>query len=258
MISVVIPFYNARQYVEEAVKSALVHHIVSEVVLIYDGCSHFGFQDLEELFSEDVKVRVIHHDNFENRGAGASRNLGIQVSSSPWIAFLDADDYFLSNRFDYFNKYLAKNVEFDGIYEAAVYEKSVKMRTVLKSLDPSDLLHFLIRGTFGHFCTDGLIVKREVCFRAGLFNEELWLHQDSEFWLRLAYYGNLIAGDISNPVSVIRKHETNRIWSGTSNSSRFKQWMVTWLWAWNTPIGLINKILILRKLFRYKLSSLIN
>jgi hypothetical protein len=75
-------------------------------------------------------------------------------------------------------------------------------------------------------------------------------------WLRLAYFGKLIPGNIKDAVAVIRKHEGNRFWKGTSNSSRLKQWQVTWNWAKREPIGLINKILILRKLIRLQLAIL--
>ncbi|MDG1277519.1 MAG: glycosyltransferase family A protein [Algoriphagus sp.] len=256
MISVIIPFYKAENFILQSSKSASIQKIVSEVIVVYDGCPNTTFNELKILLYEMDKVFLIHHKGFINQGPGASRNLGILKASNNWIAFLDADDYFLENRFDSFKKAIKNDLVFDGMYEAAIYERSTKLYTVLKSLSPSKLLHYLIRGTYGHFCTDGIIVKRELCLKAGMFNEELKLHQDSEFWLRLAFYGNLVAGDIKNPVSIIRKHENNRIWKGTSNSSRLKQWKITWRWAWDKPVGIINKLLILRKLFKYKIGSL--
>src|SRR5690606_19392493 len=110
--------------------------------------------------------------------------------------------------------------------------------------------------TFGHFCTNGIIVKKKLCLDTGMFNEDLVLHQDSEVRLRLAYYGDLIAGNISTPVAVIRKHDNNRIWKETTNTYRLKQWKVTWNWAKNKRIGIFNKLLILRKLIKYKLGSI--
>jgi glycosyltransferase involved in cell wall biosynthesis len=52
-----------------------------------------------------------------NHGAGATRNLGIEKASQNFIAFLDADDYYLPNRFDA-EKELFKNSEIDGIFGA--------------------------------------------------------------------------------------------------------------------------------------------
>jgi hypothetical protein len=101
-----------------------------------------------------------------------------------------------------------------------------------------------------------LIVKKDLLIQAGLFNETLELHQDSELWLKLAHYGKLISGSLADPVAMVRVHEGNRIWKGTSNTSRLKQWRITWCWAWDKPVGFINKLLILRKLVMYKISSL--
>lgn len=256
MVSVIIPFFNAMSFIRESVRSASKHKIVSEIVVVYDGCSKTSIEDLSIQLDEFCKVKLIQHEGGKNLGAGASRNLGIYRASNSWIAFLDADDYFLDNRFDFFQKASTKNITFDGVYEAAIYERSGKFYNVSKDINPSDLLHYLIRGTYGHFCTNGIIVKKELCLKAGMFNDGLELHEDSEFWLRLAYFGQLIPGSIHSPVAVIRKHDNNRIWNGTSNSSRLRQWIVTWKWAKIEPIGIVNKLLIIRKLIKYKLGSL--
>jgi glycosyltransferase involved in cell wall biosynthesis len=256
VISVVIPFFNAKPFILDSVESASIHEIVSEIVVVYDGCPNITFDDLKMLLHGFDKVNIIHHHNLKNYGSGASRNLGIQEASNEWIAFLDADDYYLRNRFDSFIKGFSNGLVFDGMYEAAGYEGNNKLYTVLKDLMPSSLLHYLIRGTYGHFCTNGIIIKREICLKAGMFNEDLRLHQDSEFWLRLAYYGELVSGNICNSVAIIRIHDNNRIWKGTTNASRLKQWKITWSWAWSRPVGFINKLLILRKLVIYKIGSL--
>jgi glycosyltransferase involved in cell wall biosynthesis len=257
MIAVIIPFYKAKDFILQAVKSCNYFQIVSEVLIIYDGCPHCTFDELVMTIGYLDKVIVYHHEEFKNLGASASRNLGISKATSPYIAFLDADDYFLPNRFDFFIDKVADDSKFDGIYEAAIYEDSDKIYSVKNpSIPPKHLLHYLIRGTYGHFCTNGILVKKPLIEKAGYFDESLDIHQDSEMWLRLAYFGKLIPGSIKDAVAVIRKHEGNRFWKGTSNSSRLKQWQVTWNWAKREPIGLINKILVLRKLIRLQLAIL--
>lgn len=253
MISVIIPFFNAKEFILESVASAVNQALVSEVIIIYDGCKNISFNELKILLTKFSKIKLIHHVEFKNKGAGASRNLGVKNSSNAWISFLDADDLFLPNRFDCFEKLLENSFYFDGLYEAAVYEGSGKIYSISKPINPEKLFHFLIRGTYGHFCTDGIIVKKDLLFKAGLFNENLNLHQDSELWLRLAFYGKLIPGSLEKAVSVIRKHKGNRIWNGTTPESRLKQWYATWKWAKREKIGLINRILIIRKILKYKI-----
>lgn len=257
MISVIIPVYNTNSFLRECVSSAICHDVVGEVLLIEDGSIDGSFELCIELQVKYEKVFVLNHLNNVNKGASASRNLGIISAKFQYIAFLDADDFFLSNRFDYFHSILKVNEDFDGLYEQVQYfNGSNKIYGVKKKILPEKLFHYLIRGTYGHFHTNGLIVKKDLLLSVGLFNEKLRLHQDSELWLKLAFYGRLVSGDLSSPVSMVRVHKDNRIWAGTSNSSRLKQWKVTWSWAWNKPVGFINKLLILRKIFKYSVGCL--
>ncbi len=257
MISVVIPVFRAKDFIGTAVESATSHPIVQEILLIYDGSADGTFEICEVISQENEKVRLFSHKDRINKGAGASRNLGIEMAKFPYVAFLDADDYFLPCRFQYFEDFFNRDSEFDGIYEAIQYfNGSNKIYTISKSIPFRKLFHFLLRGTYGHFHTNGLIVKKELLLRAGLFDESLDLHQDSDLWIKLAFYGKLIPGDLNNPVAMVRKHDGNRIWKGTSNTSRFKQWKVTWEWSKKESIGIINRLLILRKLIKYKIRSL--
>lgn len=257
MISIIIPYFNAKEYIVDSVISLSDFSIISEIIVVYDGCSKTKFKELEKLICFENKIKILSHPGLKNMGVSASRNLGIREAKNLWIAFLDADDYFLPNRFNEFNRLLNSSLDFDGLYEHVQYSNgSNKIYGVKKKILPEKLFHYLIRGTYGHFHTNGLIVKKDLLLSVGLFNEKLRLHQDSELWLKLAFYGRLVSGDLSSPVSMVRVHKDNRIWAGTSNSSRLKQWKVTWSWAWNKPVGFINKLLILRKIFKYSVGCL--
>lgn len=257
MVSVIIPVYQAKKFIEEAVKSCLFFDEVGEVLLIDDGSTDGSLIECQRIAQNTQKVKIFYHEDNQNMGPSATRNLGIKKAKFPFIAFLDADDYFLPNRFESFKLLLNKTSDFDGIYQPVQYfNGSNKIYGIRNEITSSKLFHYLIRGTYGHFHTNGLIVKKDLLLKAGLFNESLMLHQDSELWLRLAFYGDLIGGNLSSPVSLVRRHDGNRVWKGTSNATRLKQWKVTWSWAWNKPVGLINKVLILRKLLKYKMGSL--
>lgn len=133
MISVVIPVYNAGEYVIEAVKSAIDQDVEKELIVI-DDCSTDGCVDrlteyLDSLNGEiqrtqdaagytyddvvslpiyvrtltdvrgifgDVKIRV--YRNKENAGVAVSRNIGVQLSEGEYIAYLDADDVWKENK----------------------------------------------------------------------------------------------------------------------------------------------------------------
>lgn len=258
-VSVVIPVFNAVEFIETAVKSVVNFPHVGEVILVEDGCKDGGFEKCSQLKLQFSKIKLLTHPNRENLGASASRNLGIKESNFPFIAFLDADDFFLPNRFKFFESVLSSKDSFDGLYESVQYfNGSNKVYGISKEIPPANLLYYLIRGTYGHFHTNGLIVKRDLLIEAGLFVESLDLHEDSDLWLKLAFYGKLISGKPEVPVAKVRKHEGNRIWNGTSAKSRYTQMIITWKWAQSTPIGLFNKLLLLRKIIRYRLVLLVS
>lgn len=259
LVSVIIPIYQAGKFLESAVRSAINFSVVGEIILIEDGSSDDSYIKCQKLEHEYEQVRLLIHQNRKNLGASASRNLGIKESKFPYIAFLDADDFFLPSRFKVFESIVSSQESFDGLYEAIQYfNGSSKIYGISKELPPARLLYYLIRGTYGHFHTNGLIVKRDLLIEAGLFVESLDLHEDSDLWLKLAFYGKLISGKPGVPVSMVRKHEGNRIWVGTSAKSIYSQLIVTWKWAQTKPIGLFNKLLLLRKLIRYRLVLLIS
>ncbi|GGZ12779.1 hypothetical protein GCM10007049_00590 [Echinicola pacifica] len=261
LVSVIIPVFNAECFVENAVKSAFNLKSVGEVILVEDGSTDDSFEVCQRLSADYKNVRLLYHANHKNCGAGASRNLGITSSNFPYIAFLDADDQYLPRRFDKLNDLIRDHISFDGIYEAAKYMGSDgKIFSINNdSIPPSKLFHYLLRGTYGHFCTNSITVKKQLLIRAGMFNESLRLHQDSELWLRLAHFGNLIAGNIVEPVALIRRHEGNRVWKGTTIETRITQWKATWDWAKKERVGVLEKMLIIRKLvklfWRYRLKK---
>ncbi len=240
--SVIIPVYNAEQYIRKAVESAISLEEVGEVLLIEDKSPDNALAICRQLVKECEKVKLYQHPNGENRGAGASRNLGIQMAKFDFVAFLDADDYFLPNRFEKASSILTENPEIDGVYEPvgvhfySTVGRSNFMRNkglsddladayctnFKNSYKGEDVFDAFISGRDGHFCTDGIIVKKRVFEKAGIFDESLRLHQDTELWIRIAYYGHLVPGESDRPVAVRGVHDENRITRHRSKQSVFQ------------------------------------
>lgn len=116
-ISVIIPVYNAENFVSHAVESALQFDEVYEVILIEDQSPDNALQICRQLSENHERVKLYQHPDKGNHGAGPSRNLGMKKATGDFLAFLDADDYFLPNRFAA-EKELFKNSEVEGVYGA--------------------------------------------------------------------------------------------------------------------------------------------
>jgi glycosyltransferase involved in cell wall biosynthesis len=226
-VSVIIPVYNAAQYVRKAVESAVFLDDVGEVILIEDGSPDNAREVCEQLKKEYAKVSYFRHPGEQNKGAGESRNLGIRNAKNEYIAFLDADDWFLPNRF-LKDKKVFKDFNIDGVYNASSYSidseyahNQIKNRyktddpenylyTVREEIDQEDLFYYLLNGGRGHFHTTAITLRKRVFEKVGYFSD-LKLHQDNHMFLRVASKCILKAGEINKPTSRIRVHIDNRI-----------------------------------------------
>ena len=120
LISVIIPVYNAENFVTSAVESALNQPETGEIILIEDGSPDKCLLVCRELEKKYPKVKLIQHENGKNKGAAESRNLGILHSKYEYIAFLDADDIYLPNRFCIAKKKFSLDPSVDAVLEAVV------------------------------------------------------------------------------------------------------------------------------------------
>lgn len=217
-VSIVVPVYNAADYVRKAVESALVPRAVGEVILVEDGSPDNALQICEGLAREYAKVKLFRHPNGANKGAGASRNLGVEKATFDFIAFLDADDYIYPHRFDQAEQLFRKDPTIDAVYERVdqfteefTPDPTLRVYYYPENVDPADLLKVTVRGGRGHSHTDGITVRKAFVLRCGGFDEDLRLHQDTFLWWKFMLHGKLVAGSMDRPVALYRKHPGNRI-----------------------------------------------
>lgn len=93
MISVVIPLYNCRDFIDRCVNSILQQTIpADEIIIVDDGSTDGGAEFVES--KRYPRTKLIKQ---ENKGVSAARNNGIMTAKGDFIAFLDADDRWLPN-----------------------------------------------------------------------------------------------------------------------------------------------------------------
>ncbi len=247
-ISVVIPVYNAAKFIADAVASALQFEEVKEVILVDDAGPDNSLEVCEQLAAREPRVKLFRHPGGVNKGAGESRNLGMRMAKEDHIAFLDADDQFLPERFDAERVVFKEHPDADGVYGAVAphfhdpeskerFESSYRnaLTTVHHRVPPEELFAGLIgaKGAgFGHFSLIALTIKRAALERMdGLMRSELKLHQDTEFMIRLAWYARLYPGSLVRPVSMRGVHPENRYVHQRSDNTQFLLYKVFYEWA---------------------------
>jgi glycosyltransferase involved in cell wall biosynthesis len=244
-VSVVIPVYNVERYIERAVYSASEFDCVNEIILIEDYSTDSSLSVCQMLEKEIKKVKLFRQIGGRNLGAAQARNLGIKKSTSDLVSFLDADDFYLDNRFNKDIEIL-NSEDVDGVYSAVrnqiqhteYQERFPPIMTLSREVSSKDLFYHLIglNEWIGYFHLDGFTIKRNSIIKNGIYFEpNLRLHQDTDFIIRCSYHLNIVPSDIVNPVAVRLIHSANRI------SERFR----------NTSIRKENDVLLFSYLYQW-------
>lgn len=207
-VSVIIPLFNQAATVPEAVKSALAQTIVPlEVIVADDGSTDGGGETVAGL---DPRVRLLRQ---ENRGPASARNLAARVAAGEWLAFLDADDLWLPEKLER-QKAAAEAdpkaalIHTDGFVVSSL-DAPLPSSTFFTGRTPPDgprTAHKLFRTSM---LTPAVMVRRDAFLSIGGFDETLRLHEDMEFYFRLAASGAEFAY-VPEPLVVVRMLERKR------------------------------------------------
>ncbi|KFF27944.1 glycosyltransferase family 2 protein [Chryseobacterium vrystaatense] len=253
-ISVIIPVYNASEFLEKSVASALQFDEVKEIILAEDQSTDNSLEICQKLADQYTRIKLFQHPDKGNHGAAATRNLGIEKSSGSFIAFLDADDYYLPNRFEAEKKIFGDS-KVEGVFGAVSIEyltekgkqefqskfNNASLTTVNYPAEGQDVFKGLLGltpktfGTFFHL--NALTVRKSTLQKNKLkFNEILRVHQDSDFIIKLAYHSYLKSGIIDVATGVRGIHDDNRItkivkYSPQYNERQFLFWNSLYEWS---------------------------
>ena len=100
LVSAITIFLNGEQFIEEAIASICAQTYDNwELLLVDDGSSDKSTQIARRYAAQcPGKIRYLEHRGHQNRGMGASRNIGVVHAKGEFIAFLDADDVWMPNK----------------------------------------------------------------------------------------------------------------------------------------------------------------
>lgn len=247
-ISVITPVYNAAEFVTRSVESALEQPETAEVLLIEDGSPDSSLEVCQRLAEKFEKVKLLRHPKGENRGAGASRNLGMKNASSEYIAYVDADNFYLPGRFSVAREVFNNNPDCEGVYETIgnsveneigferwtnSHRLAAKLTGLAEPVAPEMLASMLIHGELGSLTLDGLVIKKSVLEKSGLMSEELRLHQDTDFIIRVTMVAKLLPGRLDVPVALRGIHDHNRLSAPRTKAQEYKNKMAYWISLYN-------------------------
>jgi glycosyltransferase involved in cell wall biosynthesis len=214
-ISVVIPLYNKRQTVLQALESVLNQRLKPfEVIVVNDGSTDGSEQLVEEL--DHPLVRLISQPN---GGVSSARNKGIEVSLGDWIAFLDADDEWFPDYLETIKKlnsdYPKANV-LGTAYLLKDYKgnrKRIKLNKIPFHGEEGILSNYFEVASCSHppLWTSAVVVKKEALLAVEGFPVGIKSGEDLLTWARLAVRNRIVYNRQPHSVYVLdQSHEISQ------------------------------------------------
>lgn len=199
-ISVVIPYYNREQYIDQTVKSVLAQTLKPLEIILVNDCSR---ESSRRYLDRYVDVCTIL-DLPENVGLAGARNAGVRHSRGEYIAFLDDDDLWLPRKLELQRKFLTEHPECAAVHSAAWAFFSDKPDALwwCGCSGPTTLAQAL---TNDHWVMIPTTLTRSEAIRAvGGFDPQFRECEDRDFVIRCCAAGYRIEG-IPEPLVRIRR-----------------------------------------------------
>lgn len=194
-ISIIIPVYNGELLIERCLDSVVSQNggFDLEIIVINDGSTD---NSEEIILKYDKPIKYLNQDN---QGPAAARNKGIEVASGKYLAFLDADDYWLRG-------FLSHTVDFLERNPVAVAVSTGQMHKIIGKKDkisPAFLAskhslyskalllndYFSFWTEHNHVCTGSVLMRTDIVKQTCGQRTDLRITEDLEFWAYLATYG---------------------------------------------------------------------
>lgn len=172
MISVIVPVYNVKNYLDECVQSIINQTYKNlEIILVDDGSTDGSAEICDRYAASDTRVRVIHK---ENGGQSSARNIGINIARGEYIGFVDSDDIISLRMFEILHQLcLETQCEISCIRFSTIYNEIDQRNQKGISLDKKPYI-FTDKETFHKMLfpeENNAYITQSVCGR--LFSREM-------------------------------------------------------------------------------------
>ena len=207
LIRVVIPTFNRKNLVQDAIKSVLQQEPKNYEFIVVDDGSTDGTSEF--LKSLNLPIKIVAK---ENGGVSSARNTGIKVSQGKYVAFLDSDDLWLQGilkaQSDYLDTHPNTHPNIPLVYTDQYIEVKGKRiddtRFTMKKYSHEEMSRFDLPGFVESppIHISSTMLRKSIFDEVGYFNEELKIHEDTDMWTRISEKYEL--GYIEKPLAVFR------------------------------------------------------
>jgi glycosyltransferase involved in cell wall biosynthesis len=194
LVSVIVPVYNVEAYLADTIRSVLAQTYTNFEMIIVDDGSTDGSLDIARGFS-DPRIKIVRQTN---RGLAGARNTGIRNAQGEYLAFLDADDLWLTQKLALHVRHLQQNPQVGVSFcRSSFIDDTGNPLGInqMPKLTEITLEHLLCRNPIGNGSAP--VIRREVFAaiefsqnRYGseetfYFDEDFRSSEDIECWVRI-------------------------------------------------------------------------
>ena len=200
MLSIVIPAHNAASTIEKTILSILQNEPKAEIIIVENGSTDNTVEIVRKLDNE--KIRLVHSE----KGVSVARNTGINAATGEWISFVDADDCWLGIQ------------DYEPEADITIFNYYKDSEQVQLNYNGEPIVQWMLsRPTLRMTVWSKIFRKSFLLENELLFNEELWVGEDSEFLLRALLRSNTVKVErlgvyryCSDAPSVMRSYNEKR------------------------------------------------
>lgn len=213
MISIIIPSYNSEKYIVETLDSVLAQTYRNFEVLVMNDCSKDRTAEIVEAYAmRDSRIHLVNLSG--KKGVSHARNMGVQMASGEWIAFLDSDDLWRPDK-------LEKQLELqERLHAERQTSSSEFFFTGSSFVDEngkplSSILHVPSQIGFEELLKQNVIscssvlIKRSVMLKYTMPCSDA-VHEDFVTWLSILKNEKMVAYGIDEPLLIYRVTPSSR------------------------------------------------
>lgn len=209
LVSIILPTYNREKYISKAIKSVIEQTYTNWELLVIDDGSTDRTESIVKSF-KDKRIKYIYQEN--SGKPSVARNKGIDLSIGEYIAFIDSDDLWTTDKLEKQMSYLLNvNLGIDMIFSNALIMTINNIKRGYWSNVGNEKGYLSRIELLGknHIPLPSVVLRRDCLKSIGKFNEsnDLKIGEDYDLWLRISdrykiYY-------INEPLVIVYKHATN-------------------------------------------------
>jgi hypothetical protein len=180
-VTIGIPVFNCEAWIATAIQSALDQTWPEkEVIVVDDGSTDRSASICRSFGSQITFVQQ------PNQGGNAARNAICRLSSSPWIQFLDADDYLKADKIRSQIEGISDLADTDVLCSATIYQHWANDRVTRETVTPleQECDWFALWLTWSMPQTGGCLWRKKAIEKIGGWNEQVRCNQEYELYFR--------------------------------------------------------------------------